>query len=200
MKKKRTKLTVNQKLVLAKVKKQILANTKVNVSAAMREVYAPSTATSTGIITNLPEFKDLLEKYLPEDDILSVHKGLMMSTKMDHMVFPLGPEGEDEINLSGGVNPPEDVEVEEGDIDEEDEEPEFKAERTTLTDKEIVAMLAEVNCTVRRIVHGNSARHVYFWAPDNRARKDGLDMAYKIRNRYPKDTPQLGIQFNFGVK
>jgi len=56
-----------------------------------------------------------------------------------------------------------------------------------LTDDEIREYLKEVNCKVRRIVHGEQARHVYFWANDNRAVKDALDMAYKLKGKYAPD-------------
>lgn len=55
------------------------------------------------------------------------------------------------------------------------------------SDEEIGMMLLEVNCKVRKIVHGEQARHVYFYAPDNRARKDALEMAYKLRGDFAGD-------------
>lgn len=60
----------------------------------------------------------------------------------------------------------------------------FPLETPELTDEHIVEMLAATNCTVRKIVRGEHARHIYFWSPDNRARKDALDMAYKLRGSY----------------
>lgn len=53
-----------------------------------------------------------------------------------------------------------------------------------LDDDEITELLESVNCTVRKIRHSESQKHAWFWAPDNRARKDGLDMAYKVQGRY----------------
>lgn len=60
----------------------------------------------------------------------------------------------------------------------------FPLETPSLTDAHITEMLTDLNCTVRRISHGEQARHVYFFAPDNRARKDALDMGYKLRGTY----------------
>ncbi len=51
-------------------------------------------------------------------------------------------------------------------------------------DKEIKELLESVGCTVRKIQHGEMAIHVWFWAADNRALKDGLDMAYKLKSKY----------------
>lgn len=54
-----------------------------------------------------------------------------------------------------------------------------------LTDEHIHEMFNELGCSVRRIVHReNGVRDVYFWSPDNRARKDALDMGYKLRGTY----------------
>jgi hypothetical protein len=121
-----------------------------------------------------PNIQSAIQEALPDDLLGRKHQELLNSTTLDHMVFPLGPKDEDDINLSGGRI----KKTEEGNV------PEKLKERTTLTDKEIITMLADVNCKVRRIVHGETARHVYFWAADNRAVKDALDMAYKLKGKY----------------
>lgn len=119
-------------------------------------------------------FQKLLAEKIPEDLVADTHIQLLKSTRLDHMIFPLGPKGEDDENFSGGTP-------------NRGENKEEVAERTTLTDQEIIAMLAEVNCKVRRIVHGETARHVYFWAADNMARDKAVDKAYKLRGRYQAD-------------
>lgn len=144
-------------------------------------------------------FQSILKTYLPEDLVAERHVQLLNATKMDHMVFPLGPEGEDDINFSGGkiIKTKSDGEEEMG---ENSPMKEF-VERTTLTDQEIIEMLAEVNCKVRRIVHGETARHVYFWSADNTARDKALDKAYKLRGRYMDDPenpqPKIVNTYNF---
>lgn len=65
----------------------------------------------------------------------------------------------------------------------------FPLEKPDLTDAHIVELLKDVNCTVRKIVHGETSRHVYFWAMDNKARKDALEMAYKIKGKF---VPEVG--------
>lgn len=143
---------------------------------------------STDKLTNSKGWQELMELHLPEKELAKKHKELLNSSRMDHMVFPLGPKGEDDINFSG-------AKVTKG--QEEGKQSEMTAERTTLTDKEIVDMLAEVNCKVRRIVHGETARHVYFWSNDNKARKDALDMAYKLRGLMtPEKEPPQMVQIN----
>ena len=156
-----------------------------NISKTMKDVgYSENTAKNPKNLTDSDGWKELMETVLSDEKLLDKHNELLNSTGIDHLVFPLGPKDEDDINFSGGK------------AKSEPEVPEEYKERTTLTDKEIIEMLTEVNCKVRRIVHGQVARHVYFWSADNKARKDALDMAYKIKGRY-KDKSEVEHKFDF---
>lgn len=152
-------------------------------SLAAKKNYAVTTDESARAVAsqNLtkPQILNAIKEALPNDLLAEKHLQLLNSTRVDHLVFPLGPDT-DEGDPSEG--PPIGPEV-----------PESFKDRTSLTDKEITDMLAEVNCTVRRIVHGETARHVYFWSADNRALKDALDMAYKLRGDY---APEKKINVN----
>lgn len=148
-----------------------------NVSKAIRDsgLYSPSQALHPEKILDSKTWNEIIEDALPDELLTEKHKELMNATRIDHLVFPLGPKDADDPNFSGGRKPAE------------AEMPEEHKERTTLTDKEIIEMLAEVNCKVRRIVHGETARHVYFWSNDNKSRKEALDMAYKLKGRYANE-------------
>lgn len=157
-----------------------------NVSRAMIEAgFSPSYAKNPKKLLETEAGKrwmKMLDAALPDGLVLLRHNRLLNAQRLDHMTFPLGPADEDEA-----------------DFDDEDDVPpgmQQKAERTTLTDQEIVTMLAEVNCVVRRIVHGEQARHVYFWAPDSRAQKDAVELAYKLRGRLRFLGDGGGPQFN----
>jgi hypothetical protein len=144
-----------------------------SVSRAMIEAgYSKHTASKPSNLTKTKSWQELMQQYLPDDLLAQKHFELLNSTNIDHLVFPLGPKGQDDDNFSGGK------------VDKSKKKDAIRVERTSLTDKEIIEMLADVNCKVRRIVHGETARHVYFWSADNKARKDGLDMAYKMKSRY----------------
>lgn len=54
----------------------------------------------------------------------------------------------------------------------------------TMDDKEIATLLESVNCFLRKVVHGEQSKHAYYWAPDNKARKEALDMLYKLKGHY----------------
>lgn len=56
-----------------------------------------------------------------------------------------------------------------------------------IDDQEIAELLASVNCVLRKVVHGEQAKHAYFWSMDNKARKDALDMIYKLKGQYAPD-------------
>lgn len=147
--------------------------------------YSKTVAETPSNVTESKGFQELLEQYLPDDKLAATHKTLLKSQKLDHMVFPLGPKGEDDASLSGS-KPNADNTIEKAGKE---------VERTTLTDQEIKQLLADVNCTVRRIVHGDHARHVYFWAPDTGARQNALKLAYDIKGKIAPKEP-IGNTYN----
>ncbi len=161
-----------------------------NVTKAMIAAgYSENTANTPQKLTESKGWNELMGDYLSDEELAAKHRELLDSTRVDHLVFPLGPSGLDDQNFSGGK-------ANEKQTDEE-EKMEYEQERTTLTDQEIIDMLAEVNCKVRRIVHGETARHVYFWSVDNKARKEALDMAYKLKGKY---APTKSVNLNLEVE
>jgi hypothetical protein len=156
-----------------------------NVSKAMRDAgYSPKTAKNPKKLTDSKTWKELMEEYLPEKDLAKVHRGLLNAHHIEHMVFPLGPK---EKTL-----PPVELEPQEhgGALKREHKQ----QESLKLTDEQIIELLESVNCTVRKIAHGDTARHVWFWSPDNKAKKDALDMAYKLRGNYAPEKKDLTSQ------
>lgn len=108
--------------------------------------------------TILAKVKSIAES-IPDELLVEKHLSLLHATHLDHSIFPPFNNGDKK-----------------------------KKRGDELTDEMIIELLASVNCTVKKIVHGDQARHVYFWGTDNRAIKDGLDMAYKIKNTYAPET------------
>lgn len=135
--------------------------------------YSIRVAEKPKLVTESKGFQELLEEQMPDDLLTSKHVDLMETKRIEHMVFPLGPAGEDDANLSGAKpNAANDV-----------EKAGVKVERTTLTDQEIKEMIADIGGTVRRIVHGQTARHVYYWSPDGKLQLDALKLAYAIKGK-----------------
>lgn len=152
------------------------------VSAAMRSAgFSAAYSKNPQKFLATKQFAELATILLPDIKVLATHRQLLDAHRLDHMIFPLGPKTEEE----------------QADSEDEDTEPieEFlQKERTTMTDAEITTMLAEVSCTVRRIVHGNTARHVYFWAPDNKARQAASELAYKVKDKMrPTEAPRVQV-------
>ena len=64
------------------------------------------------------------------------------------------------------------------------------------SDEDIKKLLKSVNCNVRKIQHGEQANHVWFWAKDNNALKNALDMAYKLKGKYAPEKLEAEITTN----
>jgi len=162
-----------------------LAENGGNLANAIREtgLYSEEIALTPTKITNSLTWAEVVEEKLGDDLLMEKHQELLNSTRIDHLVFPLGPKKNSEKEawfkmLDGKKN----------------------VEKDVLSDEEIVEMLAEVNCRSRRIVHGETARHVYFWSSDNKAKKEALDMAYKLKGRYKDEdgsNKQPSTTYNF---
>ncbi len=151
--------------------KRAIAKTLENggiVSKAMKDVgYSDAMAKNPQKLTESKGWIELMEQHFSDKDLAKKHKELLNSTRLDHMVFPPFRTKKDmaTVDDTSGEN-----------IGEKSGE--------QLTDEDIRELLKDVNCIVRRIVHGEMVRHVYFWSSDNKARKEAIDMAYKLKGRY----------------
>lgn len=140
-----------------------------NMSKAMRDAgYSDAMAKNPQKLTQSDAWQELLDKHLSDKTIIKKHKELLNATRIEHMTFPP--------------------------FNEEKKDNEGKGEQ--LADEEIIELLASVNCTVRKIVHGDMVRHVYFWAADNMARDKALDKIYKLKGLYSKDGTSVNVQVN----
>lgn len=142
--------------------------------------YSKSTSETPANVTESKSWDDLMEEYLPDTLIAETHQELLKATRVEHMTFPLYRDPDADTPL-------------EGDIPEELLEPQAQGgallrrhknvDQSALSDDDIRNMIAETGCKVRRIVHGEQARHVYYFAPDSVARKGAIELAYKIKGR-----------------
>lgn len=146
------------------------------ISRAMLEVgYSPASSKNV-IVTRAKDWPALLEKGLNDNMLIKEHKSLLKSTRLDHMTFPTGPKEEKDRQA-----------IIDSDIAKAQKDGVEYVPKDYMTDGDIKEMLDSVGCTLRRIVHGEQSRHAYFWAPDNRAKKDALEMAYRLKNRFAPD-------------
>ncbi len=141
-----------------KISENLASSKPKSTGEVLREAgYSQSVSETPSLVTETKGFQELLEEYMPDEMLMEVHQGLLKTTKIEHMVFPTG------YKLT--------ADKPEGD------------EGKTLSDEEIIDMLADIGCECRKIVHGETARHVYYWSPDANARKSAVELAYKIKGR-----------------
>ncbi|WP_437770629.1 hypothetical protein [Arthrobacter sp. KNU40] len=57
---------------------------------------------------------------------------------------------------------------------------------------DIKKLLNSVGSTPRKIKHGESAIHVWFWSPDQKARANAVDMAYKLKGKLKQKIEHSG--------
>lgn len=71
-------------------------------------------------------------------------------------------------------------------------------EAIPLSDEDIMDMFESVGCRVSQIIHGRRERMVWYFAQDNKAIKDALDLAYKIKGKFSPDAtpPPSGNTYN----
>ena len=132
----------------------------------MRESgYGKGTSKNPKKLTGSKGWEKLCKEHLGDDKLTKKHNDLLNATRIEHMTFlPLPKKGKK------------------------------KRKGEVLTDEMIKELLISVNCQVRKIVHGEQARHVYFWAADNNAVKNALDMAYKIKGKYAPEKHEHDIK------
>lgn len=69
-----------------------------------------------------------------------------------------------------------------------------------LSDDDIELMIQDIGGTVRRVVHGQSRRIFYFYAPNDKTRLDALKLAYDLKGYTGKkvdpDPPIGGATYN----
>lgn len=164
-----------------------IGNGRKSKAQALREAgYGASIVDQPSKVFNSPAVMGLLAE--AKVDIVGVIKQLNRKTKqrrMDHMVFPTYKEkdtAEQEEAIEPFDAPTDDIEM----TGEENDK--FLVKRGgAMTDKQIVEMFEEIGCRVRRIQHGETARHVYFWADDGKVQLEAIE---KIINLYGLYAPK----------
>jgi hypothetical protein len=189
------KAQARRRMVIGK----LLENPSISIYRAMREVgYAHNTAIAP--TKNLGKsFTDLLEQHLSDEKLTSVHEQLLNSKRIEHMTFPMGPRtnAEKDTYQDDGIKVLLDADSQ-GMLDAMDATEAAEATGELMSDEEIVEMIKDIGGTVRRIVHGRTARHVYFWAANDKSRTDALKLAYDVKGKLkPKDdSGNTGATYN----
>lgn len=56
----------------------------------------------------------------------------------------------------------------------------------SITDEEITELVESVDGTMRKVIHGETAKHAYWWVPNDKARHDALKLAYDLKGKLGK--------------
>lgn len=180
------KPTIKQQLAVEKV-----IENGGNKYKALKEVgYSESVAKTPERVFGSPTVIALMDRLgLDEESLTNKHKELLQAKFLGHMVFPTYSPQATEEEEEEEEDEEEDLSENIGDSKDDSE----KRRGESLTDKDIRELLMTVGCTVQRIVHGEQARHVYFWSPNTKAQLTALDMAYNLRGSYaPKKLDTKG--------
>lgn len=121
------------------------------------------------------------------------------SRKLEHLTFPPFNEEKHDKSINGDIS--DDLVGDLNDTDSGVFENTGKKHGEQLTDDQIREMLLEVNCVVRKIVHGDNARHVYFWSDNDKAQLEAIEKIINLHGLYaPKKTEQKNTNvFQFSM-
>lgn len=162
-----------------------------NKSDAMREVgYAETMARNPQKIFNTEYAMEILEKAgVDLEGALKQLNRKVTSRRLEHLTFPPFNEQKHDKSINGDNS--DDLLDDLNDTDSGVFENTGKKHGEQLTDDDIREMLLEVNCIVRKIVHGDNARHVYFWSDNDKAQLEAIDKIINLHGLYaPKKTEQ----------
>lgn len=143
-----------------KFAKKVLIEGKSKRQAAKEAGYADSIAKNPKKITESKGWETLQEEFLPDPLLAQRHQELLNANYIQHYVFPKMT-----------------TEVKKG----------RKTIKGTLllSDEEIKVIVESVpGCKLIYIKADSFNKIAFFQAPDNRGRKDALDMAYKLTGKY----------------
>lgn len=93
-------------------------------------------------------FQEALRTMLPQGRLLSKHKDLLESKRLEHMVFPVA-----------------------------------------VTDEIIIELIHEIGGVMRRIMHGETANHVWFWMRNDGVVEAAVALGYKLHGVLNADRP-----------
>jgi hypothetical protein len=131
-----------------------------NVSKALTAVgYKPAYAKNPQKFLKTKTAQELMDEYLPDELIAERHNELANAGEIGHYVFP---------KIEG-------QKVKKG----------KKEAHPELTNDEIREIVESVpGCRLTYVKRDWLGAHAFFVQPDNRSRKDAIDMAYKLKGKY----------------
>lgn len=84
--------------------KEIVENGRNKGDAMVRAGYSENTAKAPTKMTNTKGWQELMEEYLPDEDLTKKHQELLNATRLEHMVFPKNVKDKTIKSLLESVN------------------------------------------------------------------------------------------------
>lgn len=171
---------VRAKLLVKNISNSVKKNIRTSRTAeAIKAGYSPSYAQSAAI-GRTKTWNELMAERLSDDKLTQVHNELLCSAEIQHYIFPR-------------VKTEVEVELEPQPAGGKLKRNKKKQVKYGLTEAEIKAIVEGVGgCKLIYIKEDTYLGQVAFYqAPDNRSRKDALDMAYKLKGNYAPDRIEM---------
>ena len=149
----------------------IMANGGKSKAEVLREVgYGEGMVRTPSKVFGSPVVRKLLlGQGVDEKPAIQTVKRNLNARRLEHRTFP--PLREKDIKADGDENSGQDYMTDEK-----------RGEQ--LSDREIIELLASTNCVVRKIVHGDMARQVYFWSDNSKAQLAAANMIFNLLGSY----------------
>lgn len=85
--------TENQKKVFERVAEKVRKGTKVSISNEMKGIYSKWMTTKPDKLTKSRGWRELMDRYLPEDKLAKVHSEGLSATKQEHKIVGRDEDG-----------------------------------------------------------------------------------------------------------
>jgi hypothetical protein len=159
---------IKRKLVIERILENVGNGKAINMGEIMRSFgYSQNYSDNPKQFTSTKTFVEFFQERLGDDKLTEVHQDLLNAGMIQHYTFP--------------------AIIKEKQIDGKKGRKEEKSYVDNITDDEIKAIVESVpGCRLIYIKLDtfNGGKTAYYQAPDNRSRKDALDMAYKVGGKY----------------
>lgn len=152
---------------------EMVGNGGKSMSQAMIAVgYSPAYAHNPKKLLNTKAWKELVEERLPDDLITLRHNELLNADEIQHYIFP---KLADKIEAEG-----------------KGKKKTVAITKQELSNEEIKMIVESVaGCRLIYIRRDFMGAWAFYSAPDNKSRKDALDMIYKLKGRYAPEQFEL---------
>jgi len=150
-----------------------------SVSATMRAYgFSPKYAHNPQKFTSTKKFQELLAERVSDDLMTQTHNDLLLAGEIQHYIFP---KLQDKVEVVEEQEPQPNG----GSLKRKKKKATTKIEKQELTNEEIKLIVESVpGCRLIYVRRDFMGAWAFYEAPDNKSRKDAMDLAYKLKGYY----------------